>query len=161
MRTQLLCVDKHIYFIEDLSASSNHISSSYSHFSFVRVIYKDPMSVTVIPDIVNDIISVIVSRAENETSTSTSRRNITVEAKLELVDYFNQCNFPSNQTLPRHNSPGREELDAIIARFGLNRKQAARQLLIWKKSKHKIDGHIFTMSSESIASRISDRPLYR
>ena len=76
---------------------------------------------------------------------------------MELVDYFNQCNFPSNQTLPRHNSPGREELVAIIARFGLNRKQAARQLLIWKKSKHKIDGHIFTMSSESMAFRINDR----
>ena len=115
------------------------------------------MSVTVIPDIVNDMISVIVSRAENETSTSTSRRNITAEAKLELTDYFNRCNFLSNQTLPRHNSPGHEELDAIIARFGLNRKQAARQLLIWKQSKHKIDGHVFAMSSESIASRINDR----
>ena len=102
------------------------------------------------------MISVIVSRAEKETSTSTSRRNITAEAKLELADYFNRCNFPSNQTLPRHNSPGHEELDAIIARFGLNRKQAARQLLIWKKSKHMIDGHAFTMSSESIASRIND-----
>ena len=97
----------------------------------MNVRYTDPMSVTVILDIVNDMISVIVSRAENETSTSTSRRNITAEAKLELADYFNRCNFPSNQTLPRHNSPGHEELDAIIARFGLNRKQAARQLLIW------------------------------
>ena len=103
------------------------------------------MSVTVIPDIVNDVISVIVSRAENETSTSISRRNITAEAKLELADYFNRCNFPSNQTLPRHNSPGHEELDTIIARFGLNRKQSARQLLTWKKSKHKIDGHIFAI----------------
>ena len=74
-----------------------------------------------------------------------------------MADYFNRCNFPSNQTLPRHNSPGHEELDAIIARFGLNRKQAARQLFIWKKSKHMIDGHVFTMSSESIASRINDR----
>ena len=115
------------------------------------------MSVTVIPDIVNDMISVIISCAENETSTSTSRRNIIVEAKFELADYFNRCNFPSNQTLSRHNSPGHEELDAIIARFGLNQKQAARQMLIWKKSKHKIDGHVFTMSSESIASRINDR----
>jgi len=115
------------------------------------------MSVTVISDIVNDMISVIVSRAENETSTSTSRRNITAEAKLELADYFNRCNFPSSQTLPRHNSPGHEELDAIIARFGLNRKQAARQLLIWKQSKHTIDSHIFAMSAKSIASRINDR----
>ena len=68
------------------------------------------MLVTVISDIVNDIILVIVSRAKNETSTSTSRRkNITAEAKLELADYFNRCNFPSNQTLSRHNSHGHEE----------------------------------------------------
>ena len=43
---------------------SNHISCSYSHFSFVSVRYTDPMSITVIPNIVNDMISVIVSRAE-------------------------------------------------------------------------------------------------
>ena len=84
------------------------------------------MSITVIPDIVNDMILVIVSRAENEKSTSTSRRKLTAEAKLELADYFNRCNFSSNQTLPRHNSPGHEDLDAIIARFCLNRRQVAR-----------------------------------
>ena len=78
------------------------------------------MSVTVISDIVNDMISVIVSRAENKTSTSTSRRNITAQTKVELADYFNRCNFPSNQTLPRHNSPGHEELDAIIATKSLS-----------------------------------------
>ena len=92
----------------------------------MSVRYIDPMSVTVITDIVNDMISVIVSRVENETSISTSRRNITTEAKFEFTDYFNRCNFPSNQTLPRHNSPYHEELDEIIVGFILNRKQAAR-----------------------------------
>ena len=123
----------------------------------MSVRYTDSMSVTVILDIVNDMISVIVSRAENETSTSTGRRNITTEAKLKLADYFNRCNFPSNKTLPRHNSPGHEELDEIISRFGLTRKQAARQLLSWKAAKYKINDDVFIMSSDSIASRINDR----
>ena len=76
------------------------------------------MSVTVIPDIVNDMISVTVShpaRAENETSTSacTNNRRITVDANLAMVEYFDRCNFPSNKTLPRFNSPGYEKLDTI------------------------------------------------
>ena len=70
------------------------------------------MSITVILDIVNDMILVIVSRAENETSTSTSSRRITVDAKLELADYLKRCNFPSNQTLPRHNSPGHDAMNS-------------------------------------------------
>ena len=49
------------------------------------------MSLTIISDIVNDRISVIVSRGENKVSTSTcSRRRMTTEAKLALADYFDR-----------------------------------------------------------------------
>ena len=115
------------------------------------------MSVAIISDIINDLISVIVSHTENKTSTYTSRRDIFPQAKLVLADYFDRCNFPSNKTFPCHSSPGDKKMDVIIARFGLKRTQDARQLLIWKQSKYKIDDHIFTMSSESISSRITDR----
>ena len=71
--------------------------------------------------IINNLISVVVSRAENETSTSTSRRKISTEVKLVLADNFDRCNFPSNKTLSRHNFPGHKELDAVITRFGLKR----------------------------------------
>ena len=73
-----------IYIIDDLCAFSNQISCSYHNSSFVSVRCIDSMSVTVILDIVNDTISVIISRAENENSTFTTSRRITVDTKLAL-----------------------------------------------------------------------------
>ena len=100
---------------------------------------------------------VIKSRAENGTPTSTRSRRITVDTELTLAHYLYRCNFPSNNTLFRLNTPGREVLDAIVTRFGLKRTQVARQLLIWKKSKSMIGDHVFIKSSKNIDSMITDR----
>ena len=80
-----------IYFVDDLFSSSNHISCSYHHFSFVSVIYTYTF-LTLIWYIVNDMISVIVSHAENKTSTSTSRLfqsvQVSFKKRLFLVSTF-------------------------------------------------------------------------
>ena len=96
-------VSINIYFVYDLCSSSNYISYSYSHFSFVSVSYTYLISGTVISDIVNDMISVIVSHAENDTSTSTSNRILTVDAKLALTNYFDRCDFPISTLLVTKN----------------------------------------------------------
>ena len=90
-------------------------------------------------------------------NTTTTATRITPEAVSALFGYFEFCNIPSNQTLPRKNSPGHEELDMIIHNFGLKRTQAASQLKSWKGSTFMIDEHVLTMSSVEIASSISDR----
>ena len=84
--TQLTLICQYIIFIDNLFASSNH------PFSFVSV-RQTYTSLKVISDIANDIISVIVARVENETSTSTSNRRIITKAKLILNDYFDRYNF--------------------------------------------------------------------
>ena len=46
-----------------------------------------------------------------------SAKIISEYTKKALFDYFDGCDFPINDPLPRHNSPGHEELDSIISRF--------------------------------------------
>ena len=62
-----------------------------------------------------------------------------------------------NQTLPRKKLPCHQELDMIIHSLGSKKTQAARQLRSWKESKFMFDEHILTLSTEKIASNISDR----
>ena len=92
-----------------------------------------------------------------------SAKRISEDAKKALFNYFDGCDFPINDLLPRHNSPGHAELDTIISRFGLQRDQAARQLRKWKESKFHIDANLFTSSpaelAQQIAGRISLSPL--
>ena len=79
-------------------------------------------------------------------------KRISEDTKKALFNYFDGCDFPVNDPLPRHNSPGHKELDSIISRFGLQRDQAARQLRKWKHSKFHID-------AKQIARRTSLSPL--
>jgi len=80
---------------------------------------------------------------------STTTR-ITKEAKTALFLYFNSNNFTVSSKLPRHNSPGHSELDTIISKFNLQRKQAARQLTNWKESKFQIDSNASNLSTENL-----------
>ena len=45
----------------------------------------------------------------------------------------------------------------IIHSLGSKKTQAARQLRYWKESKFMFDEHVLTLSTEKIASNISDR----
>lgn len=118
--TQLTLICQYIIFIDNIFASSNHL------FSFVSV-RQTYTSLKVISDTANDIISIIVARVENETSTSTSSRRITTKAKLILDDYFDRYNFSSNKIIPRCNSRYQETLDDIIVRFNLKHTQVSCQ----------------------------------
>ena len=70
----------------------------------------------------------LVSTDDSTPNTIITATRITPKAVSAFFGYFESCNFPSNQTLPRKRSPGHEELDMIIHNFGLKRTQAARQL---------------------------------
>jgi len=87
---------------------------------------------------------------------STTTR-ITKEAKTALFLYFNSNNFTVSSKLPRHNSPGHSELDTIISKFNLQRKQAARQLTNWKESKFQIDSNASNLSTENLMVQIQNR----
>ena len=92
-----------------------------------------------------------------------SAKRISEDAKKALFNYFDGCDFPINDPLPRHNSPGHAELDTIISQFGLQRDQAARQLRKWKDFKFHIYATLFTSSpaklAQQIAGKISLSPL--
>ena len=85
---------------------------------------------------------------DDSPATTTSATTITPEAVSALFGYFECRNFYMNQTLPRKNSHGYQEIDTIILSFGLKRTQVTRQLRCWKESKFMIDGHVLTMSTE-------------
>ena len=62
----------------------------------------------------------LVATSDSTPNTTIIATIISPEAVYVLFGYFESHNFPSNQTLPRENSPGHEELDTIIHNFGLN-----------------------------------------
>ena len=63
---------------------------------------------------------------------STGKKRITAEAAKALQDYYASQKWGQNQKMPGNNVD--KGLDDIIQRFGLERKQAAYQLLKWKKN---------------------------
>ena len=90
-------------------------------------------------------------------------KRISEDTKKSLFNYFDGCDFPVNDPLPRHNSQGHNELDSVISRFKLQRDHAARQSRKWKDSKFCIGANLFTSSptelAQQIAVRISLSPL--
>ena len=82
---------------------------------------------------------------------------ISEDAKKTLFNYFNGCDFPVNDPLPRNNSPGHAELDTIISRFGLQRDQVARQSRNGKGNTYCIDANLFTSSPAELAQQIAGR----
>lgn len=73
-----------------------------------------------------------------DTSSWNERARITKEAKDDLFYYFDSHGFHQNSKLPRYNSRGHEELDAIISSHRLERSQVARQLTSWKNKNSKL-----------------------
>jgi hypothetical protein len=87
-------------------------------------------------------------------SEETRATPITSDAKRELRVLFEACNFTRNQKFPRANVI--KELDDLIEKYKLNRGQASRQFLNWKKEKFDFELEVFSTDPEEIRQLLND-----
>jgi hypothetical protein len=87
-------------------------------------------------------------------SEETRATPITSDAKRELRVLFEACNFARNQKFPRANVI--KELDDLIEKYKLNRGQASRQFLNWKKEKFDFELDTFSTDPEEIRQLLND-----
>ncbi|KAL9184799.1 hypothetical protein ACHAXT_002576 [Thalassiosira profunda] len=79
---------------------------------------------------------------------------ITKEAKAALYAHFTRIKWPRNKQMPKVNTDS--GLDAIITRFGLERKQASRQLRNWKGERYDNSQVKIILNPEDIEATIND-----
>ena len=85
---------------------------------------------------------------------STGKKRITAEAAKALQDYYASQKWGQNKKMPGNNVD--KGLDDIIQRFGLERKQAAYQLLKWKMNTYDFYSWVPNHSADEIKTLVED-----
>ena len=79
---------------------------------------------------------------------------ITKEAATTLLQYFTLAKWPLNKSLPRSDLHG--DLAAIAKKYGLTKKQVARQLKSYKEKKYRMKDVVLDFSPERIKEMLEE-----
>ena len=79
---------------------------------------------------------------------------ITKEAATTLLQYFTLAKWPLNKSLPRSDLHG--DLAAIAKKYGLTKKQVARQLKSYKEKKYRMKDVVLDFSPERIKKMLEE-----
>ena len=79
---------------------------------------------------------------------------ITKETATALLQHFTLVKWPLNKSLPRSDLRG--DLAAIAKKYGLNKKQVARQLKSYKEKKYRMKDVVLDFSPERIKEMLEE-----